>query len=303
MKTNITLSLVVVAVLFFASCTKQTTPDIMDTPQPQEPKAGDTWTVDGIEFVWIPPGSFIMGSGMPAEETEAKYGGWAKAYEDEYPQHDVTISKGFWMGKYEVTNAQYRKYKSKHISKDFKGHSMNGDSQPVQYVSWNDATAYCGWLSGRSSGTYKLPTEAEWEYACRAGTSTVRYWGDDDSSMGRYENVYDRTGKAESNFPWDAAETTDGHKVTAPVGSFNANAWGLHDMIGNVYEWCSDWYGEYSSASTTDPKGPGSGSSRVFRGGSWGSSAGGCRSATRGRGNPAGPSGFHGFRICRSANE
>ncbi len=263
-------------------------------------------TFDGIEFVWIPPGSFMMGSGLSAEKLAVKYGGWEAAYEDEYPQHSVRISRGFWMSKYEVTNAQYRKYKSSHLKEVDWQYILNGDSQPVVEVSWNDATAYCEWLSQRSNAIYRLPTEAEWEYACRAGTSTPRYWGDDDAPMGLYANVYDRTGEAEFNFPrpYAAAETTDGYKVTAPVGSFEPNAWGLHDMIGNVSEWCGDWYGEYSAAWVTDPGGPVSGIERIVRGASWiDSGPTQCRSAKRERVEASDVMPLIGFRICRSVDE
>ena len=265
------------------------------------PHAGETRTFGGIEMVWVPPGSFTMGSKLTPSEIVRKYGGEAKYFEDERPQHEVTLTKGFWMGKYEVTNAQYRRYKSSHDSKDYKGHDLNGDQQPVVYVSWDDAKAFCQWLSRESGETFRLPTEAEWEYACRAGTTTVRYWGDDDKSMGQYANVVDRTAKSEWS-DWRTVDTTDGYKVTARVGQFKSNQFGLYDMIGNVYEWCNDWHDDYSSSSATNPEGPASGSSRLLRGGSWYGSGYGCRSAARNYGRPGSARNAYGlgFRVSRT---
>lgn len=239
-------------------------------------EAGDVRTFGGIEFVWIPPGTFTMGSKLSPTEIVAEYGGEEgyeeHEYDDESLLHSVTLSKGFWMSKYEITDAQYRRFRPEHSSKDYEGHSLDRDEQPVGHVHWTEAEAYCAWLSEQSGGVFRLPTEAEWEYACRAGTETVRYWGDDDASMGQYENVRGRTGDAAFAFEYGhAAETTDGYKVTAPVGSFKPNVWGLHDMIGNAVEWCSDWYDEsyYENSPAVDPTGPLSGQYRVLRGGSW----------------------------------
>ena len=206
---------------------------------------GEVKIFGDIEFVWIPPGTFTMGSKLSPAEILAKYGGEEgyeeHEYDDELPLHRVTLSKGFWMSKYEITNAQYRRFRPKHNSKDYEGHSLNGDQQPVGHTHWTDAEAYCAWLSKEAGGEFRLPTEAEWEYACRAGTETVRYWGDDDASMGQYENVRDRTGDAAFDIEYGrAAETTDGYEVTAPVGSFLANPFGLHDMLGNAGEWVED---------------------------------------------------------------
>jgi len=264
------------------------------------PQPGDDMTLDlgggvQLELVWIPGGTFQMGSHQTPEEIVGLYGGEAKFYEDERPVHTVTVD-GFWMGKYEVTNAQYRRYQSSHSSKDFSGFSLNGDDQPVVYVSWDDAKGFCKWLSDRAGKTIRLPTEAEWEYAARAGTTTARYWGDDDASMGRYANVADRTAKSQWS-EWTIAETTDGYKVAAPVGSFQPNAFGLYDMIGNVWEWCEDWYGNYSSSSQRNPTGPPSGTFRVLRGGSWYDNPRNCRSSNRDRGVPGHSLNNRGFRV------
>ncbi|MCD6326070.1 SUMF1/EgtB/PvdO family nonheme iron enzyme [bacterium] len=237
-----------------------------------EPSPGDERTFDGIAFVWIPAGDFMMGS--PSSEKNRD--------DDEGPVHRVRISKGFWLGKYEITNAQYRRFKSGHDSGDYKGHGLNGGNQPVVNVSWDDAKGYTEWLSRRSGGKYRLPTEAEWEYACRVGTPTRFYTGDADSDLGR-------AGWYGSN---------SGGKTHA-VGQKAANGWGLYDMRGNVWEWCSDWYGKgyYGSSPGVDPTGPGSGSGRVGRGGSWGGNPGFCRSAYRYRFAPTSRNYDLGFRV------
>ena len=275
---------------------------------------GEVKIFGGIEFVWIPPGTFTMGTTLSAFEVAAKYRGYVVAYEDAFPTHRVTLSKGFWMSKYEVTNGQYRRFRPTHDSKDFKGHSLNGDRQPVLKVHWKDAEAFCAWLSDKAGGVFALPTEAQWEYACRAGTETVRYWGDDDASeshlvndasIAEFENVFDRTGKAvfggsEDHF-YFTAQTTDGYTVTAPVGSFKPNPWGLHDMLGNAVEWCSDWYDEdyYKKSPLVDPTGPSTGRFRVLRGGAWNNAPGNARSAFRTWIGPDVAPGGRGFRVCR----
>lgn len=246
-----------------------------------------------LEMVWIPPGEFVMGS--PATETGR--------LADE-SQHRVTLTEGFWMGKYEVTNGQYRLYREGHSSGGFQGHSLDSDSQPVTNVSWSNAKGFCDWLSRRAGVTFRLPTEAEWEYACRAGATTSRYWGDREATMGRYANTYDQTGsQVFKSLGWGAADTVDGYGVSSPVGRFGANAWGLHDMIGNAWEWCSDWYGEdyYSRSPESDPQGPGSGTWRVLHGGSWAAAPGLCRSAYRLRIEPTHASTHSGFRVCLSS--
>ena len=267
---------------------------------------GEVKIIGGIEFVWIPPGTFTMGSKLSPAEILAKYGGEEgyeeQEYVDESPLHSVTLSKGFWMSKYEITNAQYRRFRPEHSSKDYEGHTLNGDQQPVGHTHWTDAEAYCAWLSKEAGGEFRLPTEAEWEYACRAGPETVRYWGDDDASMGQHENVRDRTAGAAFAIEYGrAAETTDGYEVTAPVGSLKPNPWGLHDMIGNAVEWCSDWYDEsyYKNSPTVDPTGPSSGRYRVLRGASWNDVSADSRSAERSWIGPNVAYGGRGFRICR----
>ena len=147
-----------------------------------------------LTLVWVPGGSFMMGSRASAEDLAKRYGGKAGYYAREHPAHEVALD-GFWMGKYEVTYAQFLRFRIDHyrVSPERKS---PGDNWPAGTVSWEGATAFCAWLSGKSGKTIDLPSEAQWEYACRAGTKTERYWGDDEASMGRYANVRDRAWKA-----------------------------------------------------------------------------------------------------------
>ncbi len=168
------------------------------------------------------------------------------------PVHEVCID-GFWMGKYEVTNQQYRKYKPSHDSKEYKGHSLNGDQQPAVYMSWEDGKNYTKWLSKQGNGKIRMPTEAEWEYAARAGTTTMRYWGDGEKKTCQYGNVLNPSTASEFNWEWGSAPCEDGYTVAAPVGKFRANQFGLYDMMGNIWEWVSDWYDRnYSGTEWSD---------------------------------------------------
>ena len=171
------------------------------------PKAGDVKTFSGIEFVYIPPGSFIMGSDT--------------YWENEKPPHKVEISKGFWMSKYEITQKQW-----KSIMGDNPSH-FKGDDHPVDSINWYDAQDFIKELNFKGNGKFRLPTEIEWEYACRAGSETEFHFGDDESLV--------------INYAWT---TTNGENRSHPVGEKLPNAWGLHDMLGNVWEWCEDWYDE-----------------------------------------------------------
>jgi len=221
-----------------------------------------------LEMLWVKLGTFMMGSPK----------GEAKRDEDEI-QHQVTLTKGFYLGKYEVTQAQWGRVMGNNPS------NFKGADRPVEQVSWNDAVEFCKKLTemekkaGRmpQGMSYQLPTEAQWEYACRAGTSTMYSWGDSISSKNA---SYDR-------------DFDDG---TTPVGNYSANPWGFHDMHGNVGEWCSDWYGNYPSGSVTNPIGPASGSLRVTRGGSWFYGGANLRSAER-LSPPSHRSNILGFRV------
>ena len=243
-----------------------------------------------MELLLIPPGEFMMGS--PSSEVGRD--------SNEGPQHRVKITKPFYMGVTEVTNAQYRRFKPSHDSGKHKGHTLNGDQQPVVRVSWNEATGFCDWLSRQTGRKVRLPTEAEWEYACRAGSGTVYPWGNEMSA--HHCNYADRNFSGHTSFSWADKTADDGHAVTAPVGRYPPNAFGLYDMIGNVLEWCADWHdgGYYSRSPTDDPSGPRSGSRRVLRGGCWSGRAGGCRSANRPGHNPTDAYLGLGFRVVCS---
>ncbi|MDR1043800.1 MAG: formylglycine-generating enzyme family protein [Candidatus Adiutrix sp.] len=222
----------------------------------------------GMDFTLVPAGSFTMGADKDLEN--ANY--------NETPQHRVSISQPFYLGAYEVTQAQWTAVMGNNPSK------FKGRSNPVEMVSWNDAQAFIQRLNAKEGhNRYRLPTEAEWEYAARAGTTSAYSFGDDEDSLGRYA------------WYWDNSD-----EKTHPVGQKQPNAWGLYDMHGNVDEWVQDWYGNYSSSSVTDPKGPSSGSDRVFRGGSWFCSAQGCRAALRFNFSPDYRVDFIGFRLALS---
>jgi len=244
-----------------------------------------------LELVRIPAGKFLMGS--PESEGENKTAGpdgetmdWPGRFPNE-TQHEVTISKPFWMGIHEVTQAQYEAVMGKNPSR-FKD-EKDSARRPVEQVSWHDAVEFCGKLSEKTGRKVRLPTEAEWEYACRAGTATAFKTGDTISTdQANYHGEFTYGSGVKGVF---RGETT-------AVGSFPANVWGLYDMHGNVWEWVADWYGEYPAGAVTDPQGPAEGQHRVLRGGSWSSHPQHCRSARRGRVAPALGTNRLGFRIA-----
>ena len=254
-----------------------------------------TWKepVTGLVFVWVPGGCFLMGS--PKSEKERS--------EDEGPVHEVCVD-GFWMSQTVVTNAQFRQFQKDHDSRDVAGHSLNGDGQPAVYVSWVDANNFSQWLSGQNGGQYnfRLPTEAEFEYACRAGSEASRYWGEDASRACIYENVADYTAERQLGIR-PVNECDDGYAATAPVGAFRQNAFGLYDMLGNVLEWCADVYGvdSYVRHDRNNPQynNESMGQSRVIRGGCWRGAARSIRCAGRGSGLPSSTRDDLGFRIVR----
>ena len=228
----------------------------------------------GIEFVWVPAGEFRMGSTS------------RHAYSDEKPLTRVRISRGYWLGKYEVTQGQWEGVMGSNPS-EFSG---CGGNCPVEKVSWNDVQAFLRKLNARSGGRrYRLPTEAEWEYAARGETTADTYAGDLTNPSGNDPVL--------NGIAW--YDENSGRR-THPVGRKAPNGWGLHDMLGNVWEWVGDWYGDYPGGTVTDPSGPGSGSIRVDRGGSWSSIAGGCRSANRYGYSPGYRSNILGFRLLRT---
>ena len=251
-------------------------------PRQTAAPAGKTLTLDcgggvSMDLVLIPAGVFTMGS--PNSE------GYRSR--DEGPQHRVRITRPFYMGKYEVTQSQYERIMDANLSK------FRGTNNPVDTVSWNDATEFCRKLSQRTGRKVRLPTEAEWEYACRAGTTTPFHFGKSLSSSQANFN---------GRFPYGGAAKGVSRNKTTSVGSFPANAWGLHDMHGNLWEWCSDWLyqGYYAKSPQNDPTGPANGSYRVLRGGSWRSNAESCRSAYRERPGLQIRHYFIGFRVAVS---
>ena len=260
----------------------------------------------GMKLVRIPAGEFLMGStAADVVGLVRDFSDFTKEFaDDEQPQHRVKISKAFYLGKHEVTKGEFAKFvatesfqteperdgqggwgynvskgtfeyrKPQYIWKHT-GWSPYDDSHPVVNVTWNDAKAFCAWLSRKEEVKYRLPTEAEWEYACRAGTATRHPGGDDTASLARIANIADQSTKRIPGYPegFPVASHDDGYKFTSPVGSFAANSFGLHDMIGNVWEWCDDVYDSKSyskrSGLTTDPLVTSGSEYRVLRGGSW----------------------------------
>jgi formylglycine-generating enzyme required for sulfatase activity len=211
----------------------------------------------GIEMVLIPPGKYIRGASPDDSE----------AFDDERPTHEVTINTAFYLGVNEVTQSEWSKLMGDNPS------YFKGDRYPVETVSWDDLQPFL-----QKSAGLRLPTEGEWEYACRAGTTGSRY--------GELGDV-----------AWYGGNSS---YQTHAVGQKRANAFGLHDMLGNVWEWCSDWHGEYLSSSQTDPQGASTGSSRVLRGGSWNHAGRFCRASNRGTDAPAGGFSNIGFRVART---
>jgi formylglycine-generating enzyme len=272
-----------------------------------------------MKMVLIPAGKFLMGS----PETE-------NVRNQDEVQHEVTISKPFYMGATHVTVDQFAAFVKDNGYKtdgekdgsswgfdikdgklDFKkvdgcswhhpSFDQKGD-HPVVQVSWNDVQAFCGWLSTKSGKTVVLPTEAQWEYACRAGTTTAYPWGDNPDDGKGWANCADQSLKKRLPnadlpptfvfFTWD-----DGWVFTSPVASFQANAFGLYDMIGNAEQWCQDRDGEYGRGAATDPTGADTGHRRMLRGGSWNGSTRRCRSADRARADPSTRVWDGGFRV------
>jgi len=207
-----------------------------------------------IEFVYIPAGNFKMGS---APDEQDRHG-------DEGPARKVTISKGFYLGKYEVTQQQWisvMQYNPAVFQKE-----ANYLQKPIDWVSWFDCQEFISQLNQLGVGHFRLPTEAEWEYACRAGTETRYYWGYDVEDNKVYQNAW-------------AFSRAEGK--SHPVGLKKPNAWGLYDMSGNVWEWCSDWRGPYNPSDTINPSGPLEGTKKIYRGGSWFNKPSTLRSANR----------------------
>jgi formylglycine-generating enzyme required for sulfatase activity len=296
--------------------------------RPAEPDKEIVAKSIGMALVLIPAGKFKMGS--PDSDKDA--------FDWEKPQHDVEITQPFYLGKYGVTRGQFRQFVEANKgyqteaerdgeggwgfnkeTKQFEGRKPQytwrnpgfdqTDEHPVVNVSWNDARAFCDWLSQKEGRKYRLPTEAEWEYSCRAKTTTRFYSGDDEESLRRVANIADKSLKRAWDYPkvqawtdwFDRVSWDDDYPFTAPVGKFAQNGFGLYDMHGNVWQWCEDWYDKdyYKNSPARDPQGPDAGSFRVIRGGSFGGMPRDCRAADRSRYEPADRSYHLGFRVVR----
>lgn len=287
----------------------------------------------GLKMALIPSGEFMMGNGHSPDEEVKAFAPYVRMSEDffknEYPQHRVRITRPFYLGMHEVTVGQFRQfvnatgyktdaekdgngaegYDGGTFLKDNADYSWRNagagfpqtDEHPVVNVTWNDAVAFCDWLSRKEDKTYRLPTEAEWEYACRAGTTTRYHSGDDPETLAQVGNVADTTTKGEFS-DWVTIQATDGYAFTAPVGKFRPNAFGLYDMHGNAWEWCSDRYDSkyYAISPTEDPTGPDSGSYRILRGGAWAGWPAYSRTARRLWSKPDQRDIKYGFRIART---
>ena len=240
-----------------------------------------------VKLVLIPAGEFMMGGDEPPDQVARKCNEWKvekEQFQDEYPQHRVKMTKPFYMGVYVVTQTQYEAVTGVNPS------YFKGESNPVDRINWNDAVDFCKKLSVKTGQTVRLPTEAEWEYACRAGTTTPFNTGKTISpDQANYNGTYTYGSGRKGVFR--------GKPVA--VGSFPPNAWGLYDMHGNVLEWCQDWYGSYPAGEVVDPQGPAKGQSRVLRGSGWTEGPAGCRSADRAWSSPSYTSsgGGYGFRV------
>ena len=234
-----------------------------------------------MKMCWIPPGEFVMGS--PPDEPGC---------DDDETQHRVKLTQGFWLGKYEVTQAQWEAVMGSNSSK-FKGADL-----PIESVSWKEISGPGGFLekanrAASTGGRFHLPTEAQWEYACRAGTTTALNSG---------KNLTSKTGACPNLDEVAWYDKNSGGK-TNPVGTKSPNSWGLHDMHGNVWEWCVDSYGSYPDSAETDPQGAGMGSDRVDRGGGWNSNANNCRVANRNYYYPGYSNNNLGFRMARTERQ
>ncbi len=300
------------ALAVLAGCTAPPTATAPASAAASRAAAGSFTDSIGMRFQRIPAGEFLMGSDESPQALASAFPHAdprrLKELTDEAPVHSVRISRDFWLGAHAVTVGQFRQFvqASGYVpesvrdgtgaygfnpnydpARSERGDLFEGrdpryswqatgfpqtDDHPVVNVTWNDAVAMARWLSQREGVTYRLPTEAEWEYAARGGTRTRFPAGDDPDVLLTTANTFD----SETALRWprwreQAGDGSDGYPFTAPAGSFAPNAFGLYDMIGNVWEWCSDWYGEdyYAQSPGTDPQGPATGNARVRRGGSW----------------------------------
>lgn len=296
-------------------------------------RATDVVNTIGMSLIMVPAGEFLMGGTETAEALVAAYPNSGKApdyFADEYPRHRVRITRGFFLGRFEVTVAQFRRfttetgYKTEAESDGTGGWGCNSstgrcegrrpqytwrnpgyplvDTQPVVNVSYNDALAFCRWLSEKEGKRYRLPTEAEWEYANRAGTGTRYANSDDPAQLPHFARAIDLSRHSEFGHVQEIViKPDDPTAFPAPVGSYAANALGLHDMHGNVWEWVEDWYGAtyYAESPVDDPQGPVTGHLKVRRGGAWNSFPIWLRSSFRNWNSPGSRCVNLGFRVAR----
>jgi formylglycine-generating enzyme len=300
----------------------------------------------GMKLTLVPAGEFLMGWGESAESIvkvfQEKYGApflTSERFQQGFPQHRVRITRPLYFGTYHVTVGQFRKFvedtgyrttielSASNVTNIFSSNSTANESgekgklcwknpgfeqtdeHPVVWISWNDASAFCKWLSEKKGEQYRLPTEAEWEYACRAGNSTRYAFGDNPEELVKFANIGDMSTSVRFKWFSKANKTEDGYPITSPVGQFKPNAFGLFDMNGNAWQWCWDWYKAdyYLESPTEDPTGPGHGyrarGYRVLRGGSWLSHPWECCTAYRSFQLPTERDCFQiGFRVVRSVN-
>jgi formylglycine-generating enzyme required for sulfatase activity len=246
---------------------------VVPTQEPPKPPKTEFTNGIGMRLKRINAGQFVMGA-VPEDLNASEY---------ELPRRSITIKKPFYIGVTEVTQQQYMRIKGENPSE------FTGQSFPVHNVSWSDAVSFCEMLTNEPSEiaanrSYRLPTEAEWEYACRAGSETIFCFGNDFNELERYAHYNPLPGRLNI-------------RGVKQVATKEPNAWGLFDMHGNVFEWCSDYYGQYNPEDIVDPQGPQSGKSRVFRGGQASAEPGYCKSSFRIPGQEHHKSSYLGFRI------
>ena len=287
--------LVITAIAITAFSQSANADESPQTEQPPKTTAGKTWTdpATGMKFVWIESGCFLMG--QSASETrllkrEFSATDYNKYYADELPEHKVCLD-GFWIGAHEVTQGEWAKVMG------FNPANFNiANNYPVDMVSWVDTQEFIKKLNRLSEeGLFRLPTEAEWEYSARAS-------GAEGDMFYTGETITPEQANFNGTIPFGMNLRQDYRKSPTPVNSFPPNKFGLHDMHGNVWEWCNDWYGEryYEKSPDTNPIGPETGDMRVLRGGSWFRYAGHIRSATRYKNRPTGQFADTGFRLVKS---
>ena len=293
---NIILSISLSLILSFLLCVPTQAAKPSPASTPSMAKTADFWTepTTGMKFVKIPGGCFQMGQ-SPEEQRALKrgitIGDYEKYYSDESPQHKVCLDE-FWMGVHEVTQGEWQKVMGFNPAV-----FQDSPEFPVEMVSWDDAQRFIEKLNELANTTqFRLPSEAEWEYAARAGTTTMYNTGD--TITGAQANF-------NGSFPFALNLRDEYRKTPTPVGSFPANPFGLHDMHGNVWEWCSDWYKSdyYANSPDTNPPGPETGQMRVLRGGSWFRYSAHIRSATRYKNKTSGQYADTGFRLVKSSRK